>query len=105
MGLHATSVALLLKRGTTRDLRTLSAVIRFLGYDPRPVPNTIGEALVRHRTGQGMSPKELAAKLSVDPTTLARWERGERQPGGKFLKRAQPVLEASCVRSHETCGR
>lgn len=31
--------------------------------------------------------------LRVDPSTLAKWERGERVPIGGFLGRVQDVLD------------
>jgi len=40
----------------------------------------------------GLSQKEAAMRLGVDPTTLARWERGEREPMGTFELRAQRFL-------------
>jgi transcriptional regulator with XRE-family HTH domain len=35
---------------------------------------------------------ESARRIGVDPSTLARWERGERQPTGALLKRAERFL-------------
>ncbi|HEY4505173.1 MAG TPA: helix-turn-helix domain-containing protein [Candidatus Paceibacterota bacterium] len=63
-------------------IRRWPKVIQFLGYDPRQASEGIGQGLVRWRQGRGMSQKELAAQLDVDPTTLAKWERGERCPSG-----------------------
>ena len=55
----------------------------FLGDDPRPGAETVGQALTRHRKGQGLSQKELAAELTVDPSTLAKWdEMNGLQSGG-----------------------
>lgn len=71
------------------DLRFIPAVIRFLGYDPLPPATTMGERLVRRRTVLGMTQKEAARELRVDPGTLARWERGEREPAGELLVRAR----------------
>jgi transcriptional regulator with XRE-family HTH domain len=65
-------------------LRYMPAVIEFLGYDPLPAPTTVGERIVRRRTALGMSQKDAARTLGVDPSTLARWERGERDPAGAF---------------------
>lgn len=56
------------------EFRWLPAIVDFLGYDPRPQPTTIGQALIRHREGQGLSQREFAAQLGVDPSTLAKWE-------------------------------
>jgi transcriptional regulator with XRE-family HTH domain len=73
-------------------LRWLPGIIRFLGYDPRLDPKTIGQALRYYRHGQGLSQQELAIRLTVDPGTLARWEREERIPTGEFLKRVKASL-------------
>ena len=46
----------------------------------------------RYRAGQGLSQRNLAEALRVDPSTLARWENEERVPTGEFLGRVQTVL-------------
>jgi hypothetical protein len=74
------------------DAYCLPAIVDFLEYDPRPEPESVGQALKRHRKGQGMSQKAFAIQLRVDQGTLARWERGERVPTGKFLDRVNRVL-------------
>ena len=58
-------------------------IIKFLGYDPLPQANTVAEKLVRQRTSLGLSQKESAERLGVDPGTLAKWERGERGPADR----------------------
>ena len=71
----------------------MPAVIRFLGYNPLPPPNGWSERLVQCRTLLGLSQKESAQQIGVDPGTLARWERGERVPAGKFSLRAQRFVD------------
>ena len=76
-------------------------IIAFLGGNPLPSANTLAEQLVRQRTTLGLSRKEAAAKIGVDPGTLARWERGEREPAGGHLGRVKRFLqgeEASVAR-------
>ena len=48
--------------------------------------------LVRHRTSQDWSQSAAAGRIGMDPGTLARWERGEREPTGAFtaLARKKP---------------
>jgi transcriptional regulator with XRE-family HTH domain len=58
----------------------MPAIIRFLGYNPLPSAEGWGERLVQQRTIQGLSQKQSAAHMGVDQGTLARWERGEREP-------------------------
>ena len=68
------------------------AIIEFLGYNPLPKPQTPAEQLVRARKIRGLSQQEMAWSLGIDPSTLARWERGEREPTGMFLSRVQRFL-------------
>jgi DNA-binding transcriptional regulator YiaG len=74
------------------QIRYMPAIIRFLNYNPLPAANGWRERLVRHRTTLGLSQDEFAKRLSVDPSTLARWERGEREPTGGFLNRVKHLL-------------
>lgn len=67
-------------------------VIGFLGYDPRPPATSLGEALARQRAGQGLSQKEVARVLEVDPSTLAKWKREQRIPTGRFRVRVDRFL-------------
>jgi transcriptional regulator with XRE-family HTH domain len=53
----------------------MPAIIQFLSYNPLPPAQTLAEQLVRHRTSLGLTQKEAAARLGLDPGTLARWER------------------------------
>jgi DNA-binding XRE family transcriptional regulator len=55
-------------------------IIEFLGYDPNPVPNTLGDRLLAYRRLHGVSRKALAATLRVDEGTLLRWETHKRKP-------------------------
>jgi transcriptional regulator with XRE-family HTH domain len=80
------------------DIRYIPAVVRFLGYDPLPDVETLGAQLVLRRTALGSSQKEAAKRIGVDPGTLARWERGEREPAGRFLDIVKRFLneDAAC---------
>jgi DNA-binding XRE family transcriptional regulator len=74
------------------EVRYMPAIIRFLGYNPLPPIDGWATRLVQCRTTLGLSQKEFARRLGVAQSTLARWERGEREPTGKFAVRAQPLL-------------
>jgi DNA-binding transcriptional regulator YiaG len=39
--------------------------------------------------------------MEVDPSTLARWERGERKPSGKLLDRMKRFLESQKAKKPE----
>jgi transcriptional regulator with XRE-family HTH domain len=63
------------------ELRFLPAILRYLGYDPRPAPATFGGHPRAAREGAGLSEEALARQLGLDPGTLAAWERDEvRRP-------------------------
>jgi transcriptional regulator with XRE-family HTH domain len=40
-----------------------------------------------------MTREEAAKRLGVDPSTLAKWERGEREPAGALLGRVERFLD------------
>jgi len=74
------------------EIRFMPNIIRFLGYDPQPEAAGLGEQLARRRTALGLSQKAAAKRIEVDPSTLARWERGERVPTGGVLTRVERFL-------------
>ena len=55
----------------------MPAIIKFLGYNPLPAESTLAEQLVRQRASLGLSQKDSAERLGVDPSTLAKWEQGK----------------------------
>ena len=57
----------------------LPAVIRFLGYDPRPAPINTAQWIRWHRTGRGLSQKGLAQKLGTDQRSVWLWETGRQE--------------------------
>ena len=71
----------------------MPAILQFLGYNPEQVANTQGERLKQRRIGLGMSRTDTAQALGVNPSTIARWERAEREPGGEFALRLNQFLE------------
>lgn len=77
------------------ELKWMPAILTFLGYDPRPKPLTVGQQLCWYREGRGWSQKRLAKELHVDQTTVARWERGEREPGGALSERVKALLSGT----------
>ena len=84
---------------TTARLEYMPAIIRFLGYNPLPPADKWSERLVQCRTVLGLSQKGSAKRIGVDPCTLARWERGEREPGGAFATAASRFVSSVEVRS------
>lgn len=71
------------------DFTFLPAVIRFLGYDPRPEGERLGQKLHRARTARGIPQKKLAETLGLDQGTLSSVEDGRR-----VTKRVAGVVSA-----------
>jgi len=70
-------------------------VIEFLGYVPfEKEPETLGEKIVCYRQLKGMTQKELSRQLGIDPSTLACWERGNREPSGACRERLISFLDS-----------
>jgi transposase InsO family protein len=78
LGVSQASVLSWEKNCLSPDFTFLPAVIRFLGFDPRPEGETLGEKLYRARTAQGIPQKKLAHTLDLDQGTLSSVEDGRR---------------------------
>jgi transcriptional regulator with XRE-family HTH domain len=84
------------------ELRFLPAILRYLGYDPRPEPATFGGRIRAAREAAGLSERELARRLGLDPGTLAAWERDEvRRP----YPRIRRVFEGWLASSNRVVAR
>jgi site-specific DNA recombinase len=75
----------------------MPAIIRFLGYNPLPPSDGWADRLVKGRMAMGLTQSQSAKRIGVDPATLARWERGEREPTGAFAALAARFLSTSEV--------
>jgi transcriptional regulator with XRE-family HTH domain len=80
-------------------------IVTFLGYDPLPPALCAAERLVRYRKLRGMSQKQMAWHLAIDPGTLSKWERGQRTPKGKFLLRLTVAIGLPVETGAETRNR
>lgn len=74
-------------------IRNMPKVIEFLGYDPRPAPLGMAARLRHQRETLGLSQVAAAERLGIDPATLRRWERGEKEPVGRFLMKVSEFLD------------
>ncbi len=64
-------------------------IIEYLGYCPVTEESwgaTLGVRTRLHRIHRGLSIKEAAVEIGVDPTSLARWERQGYDPSRKYRK-------------------
>ena len=80
---------------TRPTLRYLPKVIAFLGYNPIACePRSLGQKVLQYRKSCGMSQKELAKHIGIDPTTLARLERNEGRCLPGVLRKVNQFLQA-----------
>lgn len=56
---------------------------------------TIGERIKQQRESKGLSQRALAKLLSVEPNTLWRWEKGQRNPSDEDKRRIAEALHTS----------
>ena len=70
---------------STPQIAHLRQIVEFLGYNPFPEGTTIASRLVNFRKARGISQRQFAQQLGIDQGTLARYERDERIPTGKYL--------------------
>jgi len=66
--------------GATKPvIQFIPALVAFLGYDPEPVDQeTLAGRLIAKRRLLGLSQREAARFLAIDPVTWAGWELGAR---------------------------
>ena len=67
-------------------IQHLPRIRAFLGYVPAAYSGAAEEAvapLLAYRRALGLSQRDLARQLGVDPGTVSRWEKGERRPSGR----------------------
>ena len=82
---------------TIRVSLTLAGVTRSLDYNPFSSGDTVAQQLVNHRKAHGITQKEFARQIGVDPSALARWERDKREPKGRFHQIVEAILFKSPV--------
>jgi transcriptional regulator with XRE-family HTH domain len=71
---------------TSPALNYIPKIIEFLGYlPPQLKAETLTEKIKLFRKLFGLSQKDLAKILRVDPSTIWRWEKGKGQPSQKLL--------------------
>ena len=70
-------------------IRYIPAIVGLLGYSPFPPARTLPGQLARVRKMLGMTQRNLAEALGVDPGTLQGWEAGQHEPvrkNGRLLE-------------------
>jgi transcriptional regulator with XRE-family HTH domain len=105
LNVHATTVQYWETNRVAPDLRSIPRIIRFLTYVPYKPGQTFSERLRASRKARGVSQKELANILEVDPGTLARWEAGRSRPSKKHIQRLESHLNAASNRRQQAQRR
>ena len=86
------------EKGYTQSrVNHMAGVTRFLGFNPIPKGETLAQRIANYRKAQGTTQQEFAAQLGIDPSTLARWEREEREPRGRFALKLNERLRTVAV--------
>ena len=86
---------------TSPQLRFIPKINTFLGYSLYDTQSgTLGKRIVACRHIMGLSQKELATRLGVDPGTLGRWERDKGRPA-----RNQLVVLIALLAGQALCQR
>jgi len=57
--------------------------------------NALGREIAAAREAAGLTQVALAAAIGVDPQTISRWERGDRNPGPNDLYRIAQATGAT----------
>ena len=62
-------------------------IFEFLGYEISEVSTSLAEQLLAYRKCHGLTQRDMAKLLRIDPATLGHYERGDRVPAGAILGR------------------
>jgi transcriptional regulator with XRE-family HTH domain len=68
------------------QVQFIPAIIKFLGYNPIPLPESPGHKLLSYRQAHGLSQRALAKRTGVDPKAVELYEQGKRPLSKKILK-------------------
>jgi transcriptional regulator with XRE-family HTH domain len=87
LGVDKTSVHNWERNLTKPSITLIPKILNFLKYNPFETPTgSLGEKIKAYRRIIGLSQKALAKRLKIDPTTLARWEKGKGRPSKELLQ-------------------
>jgi transcriptional regulator with XRE-family HTH domain len=96
IGVDTTTVYNWEKGHSEPELRFIPRIFGFLGYEPQlPKPSTLGEKILQYRCLKGISQKDLAKRIGIDPTTLSRLERSRGSCLQSVLRKVSDFLESS----------
>lgn len=85
IGVHALTICNWESNESRPAVKYIPAIIGFLGYDPPVATRSLPERLIASRRALGLTQRQLAAELGIDPSTIRGWERGEHKPSRKMM--------------------
>jgi len=77
---------------TQPEVRFIPRILRFLETDPRAQGKTLPERLKAAREALGLTQRQLAQRLKVDPSTVWKWEKGRTEPPVRFWPRILALI-------------
>ena len=80
------------KGHTEPPVESMPSILRWLGYDPFPEPESLPERLLAKRRAMGWSIKKAASALGVDEGTWRAWETGASIPKGQHLRLVETLF-------------
>ncbi len=89
MGVHPLTISNWEKGATGPELQFMPSIIRFLDYNPFPTPldEPLTARLKEHRLQHGLSQKDVAELIKVDPSSIGKWELGKTNPSKVSIKK------------------
>ncbi len=78
---------------TSPRVRYMPAVILFLGYAPYVLPASWGEWLRMVRRSVGLTQKQFAARVGVDPSTVRGWETERHRATSESVGKVEALGE------------
>ena len=79
-------------RGREPGDRHYPAIIAFLGNEPWPEPQTLGERLRAERLRRGLSKREAARIIGTDEECVRMWETGAWKPTSRTIPKLSGFL-------------
>lgn len=79
------------------EVQYFPKIIDFLGYVPFLMGESFPERLKAYRMLKGLTQRELAQELGVDPTTVMKWETGKSKPMPEAQERVEKILDEAAT--------
>jgi transcriptional regulator with XRE-family HTH domain len=74
-------------------IRHMPGIIKLLGYDPEPAPQSLGQKIAYSRRLLGFTQEDLGKALSVGAFAIWQWESGRTVPTHAKLQHLRSLLE------------